>query len=164
MSNIVKLYIERFYGIRMPVFDVYINDVLVTPIKVDVISNIDGNRKEVIEFQVNLQQENHLQLKQIDKTDNDLLFIDNNFIDHYIKIREIDIDDIKLETALYFGNSKFTHFMSDAWVQDMAYKGVIIDPIMYNQTDIRLNGVWSLEFKLPIWKWVTEHLIDYKNE
>jgi len=35
---------------------------------------------------------------------------------------------------------------------------------MYNQTDIRLNGVWSLEFKLPIWKWVTEHLIDYKNE
>jgi len=118
MSNIVKLYIERFYGIRMPVFDVYINDVLVTPIKVDVISNIDGNRKEVIEFQVNLQQENHLQLKQIDKTDNDLLFIDNNFIDHYIKIREIDIDDIKLETALYFGNSKFTHFMSDAWVQD----------------------------------------------
>ena len=164
MSSIVKLYVERFYGVRVPVFDVYINDVLVNPIKVDVVSKTNRNRKEVLYFQVDLQKQNQLQIKQIDKTDNDLLFVDESFIDHYIKIREIEIDDIKLETALYFGNSKFIHLMTDGWVQDMASKGFVIDPVMYNQTDIRLNGVWTLQFNLPIWKWVTEHMINFANE
>lgn len=164
MSSIVKLYMERFYGVRKPVFHVYFNNTLVHPLQVDVISNTNGHLKEVLHFQLDLQKENQLRLEQSDKTNSDLLFVDDNFIDHYIKIREVEVDGIKFETALYFGNSEFRHCMPDDWVNDMESKGYKIDSILYNQTDIRLNGVWTLRFNLPIWQWVTEHMINFANE
>jgi hypothetical protein len=159
MTTSLKLYIESFFGVREPVFQVFLNDTLLSADRIDVIDRTEFTKKEIIHYRTEFKEDiNILKLVQLDKTDNDLRLIDGNFIDHYIKIREVEIDDIKLETALYFANSTFTHFQSDSWVADMASKGFTIDKVMYNQTDIRLNGEWILKFSLPIWKWVIEHI------
>jgi hypothetical protein len=159
MIKSFKLYIESFYGVREPLFQVYLNDNLLSPIRVDVIDRTEFTKKEILYYTSDFNIDtNVLKLVQSDKTDADLKFIDGNYIDHYIKIREIEIDDIKFETALYFSNSIFKHFQPDSWVADMASKGIVIDKVMYNQTDIRLNGEWLLQFSFPIWKWVTEHM------
>jgi hypothetical protein len=165
MKTSFKLYIESFFGLREPVFEVYVNDNLLLAEHVDLVELTKHGKKEIYSFITWFNEtSNIIKIRQIDKTDRDLFFVGDTFIDHYIKIREIEIDNIKFETALYFSNSTFCHYQSDEWVSDMALKGYKIEKLIHNQTDIRLNGEWCLEFSFPVWKWVTEHMIDFNNE
>jgi len=165
MEKSFKLYIESFFGLREPIFEVYVNDNLLIAKHIDIVEKAEYSKKEIYSFTTLFNETtNELKIRQIDKTDQDLLFVDNTFIDHYIKIREIEIDNIKFETALYFSNSTFRHFQSAEWEADMESKGYNIDKVMYNQTDLRLNGEWCLKFSFPIWKWITDHMTDLKHE
>jgi hypothetical protein len=92
-----------------------------------------------------------------DKTDNDIVEIDGEYIEHWVKIREIEIDNIKFETALYNSDPEFQHSMSQEWVSQMHDQGYEIQEKYHHCTELRLNGTWTLKFDLPIWQWCTEH-------
>jgi hypothetical protein len=92
-----------------------------------------------------------------DKTDSDLIITDEKTIDHYIVIREIEIDGIRLESILH-ECCKFEHAMSPEWVSHMQSRGYDIQPIYENSLHMRLNGTWSMTFQSPIWLWHTRKM------
>ena len=107
-------------------------------------------------FDVVLDNENILKITMNDKNDHDLLYIDNDCIDHYSKVREFEIDGIKAEQALH-KCSTFTHSMSDEWVRHMKTRGIEILSVYENGTEIRLNGTMELTFSIPFWQWQIEN-------
>ena len=91
-----------------------------------------------------------------DKSDDDLLYIGDNFIDHYANIREFEVDGIKAEKALNTC-SNFTHAMSREWIEHMKSRGIEIPPVYKKGTEIRLNGTMELKFSMPFWRWHIEN-------
>ena len=87
-----------------------------------------------------------------DKTDQDLVFADTGMIDHFVEIMDIEIDGIRLEHLLY-KTGEFRHTMTTQWVESMRVRGIDIKPVYPNGTQMRLNGIWHMQFTLPFWLW-----------
>jgi len=151
--NHIKLYITFYFGKRKPEIDFFLNNEKFEP-------RITWQEK-IGEYQINLiyehysvlKKDNILSITQRDKTDEDMTKIDNKWIDHYVQIKEIEIDDIKFETAL-FGASKFEHSMSKEWIDRVTKEGHKIFPVYENCTELRLNGTYTCSFSIPIWRWI----------
>ena len=151
--NHIQLYITSFFGKRKPQIDFFINNEKILPKIVwqEKIGEYQINEK--YEYFYNLTRDNTLSIRQKDKTDDDMIKIDNKWIDHYVQVKEIEVDDIKFETAL-FGASKFEHSMSKEWLDRVTKEGHDIFPVYDNCTELRLNGTYTCFFSTPIWKWI----------
>lgn len=134
----------------------FLNNQAILPSSVQEVEKLQYQTKCVYTFDAVLNSENILKITMNDKTDHDLLYIDNNCIDHYSKVREFEIDGIKAEKALH-KCSTFTHSMSSEWVEHMKTNGIEILPVYVNATEIRLNGTMELKFFLPFWQWQIEN-------
>jgi len=110
----------------------------------------------IYHFELDCLEQNTLQVIMTDKNNDDLLYEKNSFVDHYVKIREFEVDNIKAQKALH-RCSKFTHTMDDSWVQMMRDKGIYILPVYERSPDLRLNGVMELRFNMPFWQWQIEN-------
>ena len=153
--NQVISYIEFYSGKRRPNIDCYLNNQLIAPVFITVDRVSDYQENIISTFDVKLIPHNIFQIVMRDKMDQDLVDIDSGFIDHWVKIREFEVDGIKFETSMY-NACKFEHHMPDEWVERMKSQGYNIDKCYPNSTDIRLNGTWTINFNTPIWEWCVQ--------
>lgn len=158
--NVLRFYVEYHFGRRQPCLEFCLNgEPLLTKIEWS---------QTVGQYQVNvilsatteLKDQNCLEIWQRDKTDADLIQQQDQWIDHWCKIQEIEIDGIRCQTALY-NCSEFEHSMSDQWVQNMQQQGHNITKTYRPGTDIRLNGCCRLLFTTPVWRW---YITNYYHE
>lgn len=156
MPAFIKLYIEHFFGRRSPVLSFYLNGLIINPKKIDDVEKKYYQTNSVFYFEEACLQKNILQIIMSDKTDHDLLFLGDDCVDHYVKVREFEINDIKAEQALA-NCSKFTHSMDDAWIERMSHKGINISKVYGKSTELRLNGVMEVVFSMPFWQWQVEN-------
>lgn len=157
MSN-VKLYIEFHWAKRRPNLKYFLNKTEITPQSITVIENFPYRENIVVDLICNIDKNNLLEVSMSDKVDDDLLFVNNSeFIDHWVKIRNVEIDNIKLNTVMY-RCCKFVHNMSPDWLNKMSRQGYNILDVYESGTDIRLNGTWYLNFDTPIWEWCTKNI------
>lgn len=154
----IKLFIELYWGKRRPNFDLLLNNQILTPTSTSITQYNTYQENAVITYQSNLLKNNKLELIMNDKQDQDLIQINNEYIDHWIKIRELEVDGIKFETCLY-NACKFCHSMSDEWVDQMTQQGYNIQKEYVQGTEMHLNGVWSIQFDTPIWQWCAERYL-----
>lgn len=150
--NEIKLCIEFHWGKRRPNLKYFLNNQELTVTSLEVVETHPNQENIVITLNSDFQKQNLFEIKMIDKTDDDLAMQDTGFIDHWVKIRQLELDQIKLDFLMYRACS-FRHSMSDEWVANMAAQGHEIQPCYPSGTDIRLNGTWSINFDLPIWEW-----------
>lgn len=106
--------------------------------------------KLIWKLSVELQSHNVLQIKMHDKTDLDNITATGQVIDHAVMVKQITVDDVEAGWLLY-KRSFFEHNMPESWVQEMASKGYIIEPIYSPGTDLQLNGTMTFEFDSPFW-------------
>jgi hypothetical protein len=154
MISEIKLFLEFHWAVRQPTVQFKINNLELFPLKFEILPAADKFTENVIlTFNSKLDSVNLLELCQTDKTNNDLLNVNGDIIDHWIAIRDISVDGIHFKTALFNSYSKFVHSMPAEWVNDMNQQGYNIDPVYYPGTELRLNGVWSTKFTTPVWEW-----------
>lgn len=159
----IRIYAELHWSVRQPKFKVYLNLIEQT-VEMEWSEKITTDQENCIfSFSSPLVQNNVLEIVMDDKSDADLLEVDGKWSDHHIDIKEIEVDGIKFETALY-RNSEFRHTMPQLWVEDMARKGVTIHNFYPNCAEMRLNGIVTVRFDSPVWRWVTEDLAKIWNE
>jgi hypothetical protein len=157
--NKTLFYIEYHWAKRRPVIEFELNNNKIYPTK-ETIFRVDSTQENsIVEFDLELSTQNIFSIHMCDKTNNDMIEINGQYIDHWVKIMEIEIDNIKFETALYNSNPEFRHSMPQEWVSQMRDQGHEIQENYHRCTEIRLNGTWTLNFNLPIWQWCTEHFI-----
>lgn len=160
----IKLFAEFYGGRRRPNIDLYLNRQLL-PYMVEYEDRSSFDCEHIIlSAQVTLKDNNTFCVTMEDKTDDDLLINGDEIIDHYVVIREVEIDGIRAETVLH-RCCKFEHSMPDEWVHHMKSRGYDIQPVDKNSTHIRLNGTWTMEFESPVWKWHTKKMAwEYRHE
>jgi hypothetical protein len=149
----IIVYIELHWAIKRPNLEFYLNDYRLTTSECKIVETLPF--QENVEFHLSaesLNLNNVFQMIMRDKTDSDITVINGNIIDHWVKIRELEIDNIKCQTALY-KCCRFEHMMPPEWVDAMTKQGYQIEPCYLNATDIRLNGTWTIEFDAPVWQW-----------
>jgi len=161
--NKILLYVEYHWGKRRPVIEFELNHNKVYPVNETILqasANTTGiQENSIIEFDLELATQNIFSIHMRDKTDNDIVEINGEYVEHWVKIREIEIDNIKFETALYNSDPEFQHSMPQEWVSRMHDQGHEIQEKYHRCTELRLNGTWTLKFNLPIWQWCTEHFV-----
>jgi len=151
----IKLYIEFHWGQRRPNINLLINDQTVDPTSIAINRLNQYQENAIITYQSQLLKYNRLEIVMTDKQDQDLLQVDGKYIDHWVKIRELEVDNIKFETCLY-NACTYQHSMSDEWVQQQFQNGHVIEKEYPHGTDIRLNGTWTINFTTPVWQWCVE--------
>ena len=155
--NSLKIFIEYHFGKRKPNLKFYFNNEIINPRNELIAETHKNQENSILSFDVNLIRDNRLKIVMEDKTDNDLVIKDDGtFIDHWCKIREVEVDGIKFETAL-LNCCSFKHNMSKQWVEDMYSKGHKILPFYDRCNDINLNGEFKLVFFAPIWQFQIEN-------
>jgi hypothetical protein len=157
----LRFFVEYHSAQRRPVLEFWLNGQQLT-------AQIEQEH-QVNQYQTNavvlatgeLLDCNIIEIWQRDKTDHDPVQHNGEWIDHWCKIQEIEIDGIACQTALYLC-SEFEHIMSTEWVDRMQSQGHAIEKIYRpGGTDIRLNGCCRLQFTTPVWQWYITH---YDNE
>lgn len=156
----IKIFAEFHGGKRCPNISYRLNNANLIPGTIETVDRTSVLRKMIISLPCEFQQgQNHLTLIQQDKTDDDLIFNTDGMIDHYVDVKEIEIDGIRLESVLYQAQPTFEHSMPDTWVEMMTQQGFDIPKIYYNTTQLRLNGEWHLVFESPVWRWRSQKLL-----
>jgi len=156
MSSL-KIFVEYYFGRRKPNLKFYFNDEIINLQNELIAEKLEHQQNSILSFDVDLLRDNRLKIVMEDKNDNDLvIFNDGTFIDHWCKIREIEVDNIKFETAL-LNCCNFRHSMSKEWIDDMEKKGHKILPFYDRCNDIRLNGEFNICFFSPIWQFQVEN-------
>lgn len=152
----IKLFMEFHYGVRRPNVTYKLNSELLTPITSELLKQFKYQDRYIITLEGETKDINYFDVIMEDKEDKDMLFENGVWIDHYVKVREMSVDGIYFETALY-NCSGFRHSMSDEWVQKTNKEhNVEILPYYPNSNEVRLNGIWSINFTTPLWKWQIE--------
>lgn len=157
----LKFFVEYHFGKRQPNLEFWLNQQQLET-KFDWQHTVsDRQINAIVRATADLDSDNCLEIWQRDKTDQDLAQHEGEWIDHWCKIQEIEIDGIACQTALY-RCTEFEHAMSEAWVKNMQQQGHVISPIYRpGGTDIRLNGCCRLRFTTPVWQW---YVTNYDNE
>jgi hypothetical protein len=156
MSSL-KIFIEYHFGRRKPNLKYYFNNEIIDPQNEMIAEEHKNQQNSILSFDVDLLKYNTLKIYMQDKTDNDLVFLnDKQFIDHWCKIREIEVDGIKFETAL-LNCCNFRHTMSKQWLEDMHSKGHEILPFYDRCNEMRLNGEFTINFFSPVWQFQIEN-------
>jgi len=157
--SFIEIYAEFYYGKRLPTVEYFLNKKKLEPIESLLVKSFTFKDNYKIKLEVDIKQENLFEIKMMDKTDDDMLYDDKNstWVDHYVQIKEMAIDNITFETAIYHCCA-FKHSMSDEWVANIKNnQNVEILPHLKGCTEIRLNGIWHINFTKPIWKWQIEN-------
>lgn len=154
MSKII-IFADFFYGKRRPALHYFLNHreypaYFIWNKKIN-----DNQEHAIIQLDVELEMNNILKIKMLDKTDDDLIINGTQIVDHFVAIRNLEIDEIRLDHVLY-KVGQFEHCMPEDWVSMMAEKNIKIDPIYKCCTEFRLNGTYSMNFSLPVWKWCVD--------
>lgn len=150
--NEIKLYIEFHWGKRRPNLNYFLNGKEIFFSSFEVVEQHLNQENVIITFPAEFQNNNHLEVVMSDKVDNDLIITDSEFIDHWVKIRQLELDQIKLDFLMYL-KCCFTHSMSKEWLDNMTAQGHEILPCYPTGTDMRLNGTWEINFESPVWEW-----------
>lgn len=140
------------YGKRRPNLTYFVNS---DPCKAELTwSEKKTNYLEhtVWSLQTSMADKNLFEIKMTDKTDDDLLIQADEIVDHFVEIKNIDIDGIMIDHLVH-KVGVFRHCMPDSWVAMMRERGIGIESTYTKTTQIRLNGTWSMEFDLPLWQW-----------
>jgi hypothetical protein len=157
----LRFFVEYHSAQRRPVLEFWLNGQQLT---IQIEQEHQANQYQtnaVVLATGELLDSNVIEIWQRDKTDHDPVQHNGEWIDHWCKIQEIEIDGIACQTALYLC-SEFEHAMSDDWVDRMQSQGHVIEKIYRpGGTDIRLNGCCRLEFTTPVWQW---YITNYDNE
>lgn len=156
----IKIFAEFHGGRRCPNISYKLNDLNIVPSSIMTIEQTPTLRRMIVDLDCQIRQgHNRLCLLQEDKTDSDLIMQDTGMIDHYVEIRDIQINGVHLESVLFQANPVFKHSMSSDWVQMMHQRGFDIPEIYERTTQLRLNGEWRLDFQDPVWIWHAETLL-----
>ncbi len=156
----IKIFAEFHGAKRCPCIRYRLNEIDIAPSEITEIDSTPYLRRMVLTFDCQIPSgSNRLCLIQEDKTDDDLMMIDDHTIDHFVEIKELQLDGVNLESVLFQANPIFEHHMPQSWVDMMTQRGYDIPKIFKRTTQLRLNGVWTIEFQQPIWKWHAEKLL-----
>ena len=157
----LRFFVEYHSAQRRPVLEFWLNGRQLTVQTEQEYSVSPHHTNVIVAATGELLDRNIIEIWQRDKTDHDMVQHNSEWIDHWCKIQEIEIDGIACQTALYLC-SEFEHAMSDEWVDRMQRQGHAIEKIYRpGGTDIRLNGCCRLEFTTPVWQW---YITNYDNE
>lgn len=150
--NHIKVYVDMIYGKRMPNLAYSVNGAQCECYLLWSEQKTNFVQHTIWDLECELQDHNHLEISMSDKTDDDLLIRDGDMVDHYVEIKNIEIDGIMIDHLVH-KIGVFRHSMPDSWVNMMRDRGINIEPCYRDTTQIRLNGIWRMEFDLPIWQW-----------
>ena len=153
--NELKAYIEMYSGRQWPYIEFCFNNQPMFPKNKHIVYSSDEQQNIIFEFGVKLQDHNCFEVHMNNKTDEELFSSDVGFSKHYIKLQEIEVDQIKFEKNL-IKNCQSMHGMSDQWVREKNQFGLDIDRIYYNTNELRLNGCCSVRFTQPVWEWYSQ--------
>ncbi len=153
MDDSIRIFSEFHSGKRWPCVSYRLNGQPVSPSTETQQQVDDHTQHRITEFKVKFDRKNLLEVIQSDKTDHDLLATKDGYVDHYVKICDVEIDGIMMEGVLYKDICDFRHSMPVSWVESMKDKGILIAESYPNSTELRLNGVWSIAFETPVWQW-----------
>lgn len=158
----IEILADAQSAVREPQLDFKLNGV---PIKFDRHILLHQANHFRIRYQaagLALLDHNVLEILQHDKTDRDNTDpLTGNFVDHYISIRQIIVDDIDADLMM-LTNTEFRHSMPASWVKDMWTKGFEIASVYRPGSELHLNGVMTFEFDLPFWLHKTQLLATVK--
>ncbi len=160
----IKIFAEFYGGRRRPVVDLWLNGQSLI-YKVEYVERVGSDQENIIlSADGDLKDQNIFQVIMKDKTDDDLIITDQKVIDHYIVIKEAEVDGIRFEEVLH-KCCRFEHSMDQEWVSHMKSRGYDIQPVYENSLHIRLNGAWSMEFESPVWRWHTKKIAwEFRHE
>lgn len=150
--TLLRFFFDFHYGRRRPNLEFAVNQTTYQPRMAWSGGYQDCLEHAIMEFEAELADVNDLEIIMRDKTDQDLVFADTGMIDHLVEIMDIEIDGIRLEHLLY-KTGEFRHSMPTQWVESMRVRGIDIQPVYPNGTQLRLNGTWHMQFTLPFWLW-----------
>jgi hypothetical protein len=155
----ILVYVELHWGKRRPVLEFILNEQQVIPVGVDLNRADTYQENAIYHLRAPLLDRNNFKIIMSDKVDDDQLITDTGeMVHHWVKIRDISIDEINFELCLYRA-SNFTHTMSEEWVNNLKKQGFDIQPNYPHGTELRLNGVWDINFNTPIWQWCVERTL-----
>jgi hypothetical protein len=157
----LRFFVEYHSAQRRPVLEFWLNGQQLT-VQIEQEHQVNQYQTNaVVKVTGELLDRNIIEIWQRDKTDHDMVQHNGEWIDHWCKVQEIEIDGIACQTALYLC-SEFEHAMSTEWVARMQSQGHAIEKIYRpGGTDIRLNGCCRLHFTTPVWQW---YITNYDNE
>lgn len=109
---------------------------------------------EIIEYkyQLNNDQSHQIKIKRFGKLPSDTL-VDNNEVikDQLLHIEDIIIDDVSIKNLLHLGN--FYPDYPEPWASEQRKKGIELPEVENYRSTFYHNGIWILDFKLPIHIW-----------
>lgn len=146
----ITLLIEAQGARRLPCFWIEVNGKRYTHNQN--ILHVDGHRRH-LECRVCADltgSNNSLCVIMDDKQDQDNIDpASGEYVDHYISIKQVRIDDIDADALLY-KQSYVEHSMPAEWVENMRQLGHEI-LARYPGSDMHLNGRMTFGFKMPFW-------------
>ena len=142
----VKLFAELHWAVQRPKLDFSLNQQVYYP-KLVIVGKHHWCERVIYDFSsVPLLTKNTLKIQMCNKTD-DLNTIET---DHWIGLKDISVDDV-LADASFHKHTTFRHTMPDQWINNMRAKGITILEQYSPGSDIRLNGVCTIDFEAPMY-------------
>jgi hypothetical protein len=97
-------------------------------------------KQNSISTEIQFKNEDSINIEFVNKDDND---------DNTVEILKVKLDGIDLQHFIYEGS--FSPIYNKEWFEKQNPK----PPLIYSPcTELRHNGTWSLNIKLPVWKMI----------
>lgn len=98
----------------------------------------------IFETLVDLNDTNLLEIVMTDKTKNDILLVEGQYVDHWFKIKELELDKSKIDPASHLSGSIYMISEPEETLEEIRKSGFAIERIYHNASDIRFNGTWAM--------------------
>lgn len=146
--DLIRVFLELHYHTLMPDLKFEVNAQPVETKSLLVSRDPQGFDKRIYDINHPLHDTNRLCIIMHDKPD---LSIDQIMTQHFVIVRQIEIDGIRLDQVIHHCGSRMT--LDLAWWRSSRARGQDLNPVSSNNLHIHGNGVWELEFTRPIWQW-----------
>lgn len=147
MEYETKITVKPIFWDRAPNVLVMMNGKIVDDIK----TFEKSNHSTVLSYKLNLKEHNRLQICLQNKT-NDQTVQENGKIikDQYLILEDLEIDKVVLQPAMLLKGTFQPLYPSNLQQQDL--------PKQLHTTQFNFNGIYSLDFTMPIHVWFFQHL------
>lgn len=148
----LKAYVEVCAGTRYPDIGFCFNGVHIEPTHTHSVGRTPHTEKSVFVFSVQLHNQNCFEICMTGKSESELFDPSIGFAKHWIKLHELEVEQIKFQDA-FLKNCQIVHHIDDSWIEEKKQWGLDICRTCRHTGELRYNGCVSVTFGQPIWQW-----------
>lgn len=142
----LKLFAELYWGVQRPKLIFSLNEQPYNP-KLSILNRHGCCERVIYEFgTVPLGDHNRLAVEMLDKTDE----LNTGDTDHWVSLKDISVDHVLADFSFH-QHTTFRHTMPHQWVKDMSARGINIQDQYTPGSDMRLNGICTIDFATPLY-------------